>query len=835
MEIEMAGEVCIDINPIPESEVSKDVPESNFSDVEGDVGADAGSLESSSPAIENIKSEVDPQSEVEIDKTNGEKTEIESTPLLREMTSDVPELSGCDAELVPGEHKQDLCPLKNVDEEEGKSQDILKEKVGQSIQPELVMESETILTPSVEDEQRRANRKKFNEMHSKFDGRCPLSSSIMLDPVVAEDGITYERANIELWFDDCAARGVPITSPATAENIGRLLKDDNSAKIKDSNGGTEPMDFDNISSIHKLRAVFAELDPLREFLSESLRGWQPPQFVVIGQESSGKSTLLERLALMPIFPRDNAFCTRMPLHVRLRHSETPKMPKMEVVNVETGKTEDGPYLVPVRWAALDVKQKMLDVLKKESDPDGVCSNRILVITVEGPTMPSIDLVDMPGLVSSPPELKEKTRLIVQKHIRLHQSYSMFLVTVPGDTSPNISIAMDVVQEMSLQDKTLGVFTMCDDIQPRKQEIFRERLRLLPSESGSNLIQRGWVATMNAPDANEIGIDPIQKLSRQALLEDEFFKSNFPDLHPDTVSCRALVHRMNEMYASHLKGTWAPTTIHMIETACESAQDLSDKMGVPEFHEDCQNAAELAVCEARQILELGLPEIVQTCFSTNLQQLQKILTAKLCKSNRFDRPEQMAAWITSQEASIINECERIASDMKHVFNSGIRKLLEASNDRPFRLCRFPAFIEAVISQSEIILHNTKEKLVSSASSYIKTFFGEMSPWVSMKIALDAGQSAVIVNCQSEVLVDNILFAFVRYLPSQSLIEGVMGASDIVETWKEACAKERIAVLNRLKRLRVAQEGIASMLGVDLNAMLEEGKQVKTVLTTQYWIE
>lgn len=683
---------------------------------------------------------------------------------------------------------------------------------------------DSVITLSIAEQERQENRRKFNETYTKYDFRCPLSSEFMTDPVLAEDGIIYERLNIEQWFDDCSTRGVPITSPATAQIIGRNLKDDETLKIKISSECSESKDIHDIPSIHNLRAVFAELDPLREFLSESLRGWQPPQFVVIGQESSGKSTLLERLAMMPIFPRDNSFCTRMPLHVRLRHSEKSKIPRMEVFNVETNQTEEGPYFIPVRWAALDVKQKMMEILKDESDLQGVSSRRILVITVEGPRMPSIDLVDMPGLVSSPPELKEQTRLIVQQHIQKHQNYSMFLVTIPGDMSPNISIAMDVIQEMSLQDKALGVFTMCDDIQPRKLEMFRERLQLLPTEAGSNSIQRGWVATMNAPGSISGEMSPLQNLHGQAQKEEEFFKMHLPDLRQDSVSCRALVQRMNDMYANHLKDTWAPATIDLIESACERAQDVSSKLGLPEFHQNFEQAPELAALEAKEILEKGLPDIVQACFNTTLQVLQRNLSSKLSRSNHFERPEQVVAWIQDQECAITGECKQAALDIEENFISGIKNLLEKSENRSFRLSRFPDFIQAILSQSKAVLHDTKVALDSTIALCIKTFFGEMSPWVSMKIVTDSKQASVVVKCQTDILVDNITFVFVRNLPVQSLIDGALKASLTVKSWTENCFEERVEVLCRLNRLRAAQLGISNLLGVNLENMLNERKQV-----------
>lgn len=50
--------------------------------------------------------------------------------------------------------------------------------------------------------------------------------------------------------------------------------------------------------------MFSMLDGLRDLLAEALDGWQPPQIIVLGQENSGKSSVLERLMMTPILPRD---------------------------------------------------------------------------------------------------------------------------------------------------------------------------------------------------------------------------------------------------------------------------------------------------------------------------------------------------------------------------------------------------------------------------------------------------------------------------------------------------------------------------------------------------
>jgi hypothetical protein len=58
---------------------------------------------------------------------------------------------------------------------------------------------------------------------------------------------------------------------------------------------------------------------------------------VLGNEKSGKSTLLERLTMMPVFPKDEDICTRMAIQLRLRRG-TPTLSSLSLL-------ERGPCMV----------------------------------------------------------------------------------------------------------------------------------------------------------------------------------------------------------------------------------------------------------------------------------------------------------------------------------------------------------------------------------------------------------------------------------------------------------------------------------------------------------
>jgi hypothetical protein len=129
---------------------------------------------------------------------------------------------------------------------------------------------------------------------------CPISGELMHDPVLADDGHNYERTCIQAWIRSREDRQVQITSLWTRAPMSNNLRDNAELKSRIATAVHERSfvtGLEGLSSIHQLNAVFAHLDPLRDILAETLDGWRPPQLVVVGQESSGKSSLLERLVV----------------------------------------------------------------------------------------------------------------------------------------------------------------------------------------------------------------------------------------------------------------------------------------------------------------------------------------------------------------------------------------------------------------------------------------------------------------------------------------------------------------------------------------------------------
>ena len=62
-----------------------------------------------------------------------------------------------------------------------------------------------------------------DDENDKMRFECPLSLDIMEDPVIAEDGYSYEKEEIESWIKLSEDKGNPITSPITGDNMGKTL------------------------------------------------------------------------------------------------------------------------------------------------------------------------------------------------------------------------------------------------------------------------------------------------------------------------------------------------------------------------------------------------------------------------------------------------------------------------------------------------------------------------------------------------------------------------------------------------------------------------------------
>lgn len=190
--------------------------------------------------------------------------------------------------------------------------------------------------------------------------------------------------------------------------------------------GAPPPD-DPVNSVRDLSRAFDILDGLNEVLAEVLENWGAPRIVVVGNQSAGKSTVLERLCMMPLFPRDRGLCTSVPIRIDIRRSPVQRPTTLETWNTETNKRVGRVRVIPHNHGDVDIRTAMAEVMARQGGE--VNDTHELRVRITSPTLPPMSLVDLPGTIGYPPELKQRTHGLVMKHLATNRDRSTYLVVV----------------------------------------------------------------------------------------------------------------------------------------------------------------------------------------------------------------------------------------------------------------------------------------------------------------------------------------------------------------------------------------------------------------------
>lgn len=141
--------------------------------------------------------------------------------------------------------------------------------------------------------------------------------------------ITYSLKEISLFMNSIINSSISTSSVTnTIEHTGDSRQGGVSRVIQ-LKGVQEDQAYCNMNQ--KMSEIFEKLDPVLEYMQGVFDDFKAPRIVVLGDESSGKSTIMEQLAMFPIFPRGEELTTRMKVELRLRrdHKESHKISVLE--------------------------------------------------------------------------------------------------------------------------------------------------------------------------------------------------------------------------------------------------------------------------------------------------------------------------------------------------------------------------------------------------------------------------------------------------------------------------------------------------------------------------
>ncbi|KAI3417125.1 ABC transporter domain-containing protein [Psidium guajava] len=203
----------------------------------------------------------------------------------------------------------------------------------------------------------------------------------------------------------------------------------------------------------RIRPLLDAIDRLRN-LGVMKEGIELPTIVVVGDQSSGKSSVLESLAGINL-PRGQGICTRVPLIMRLQDS--PRADRPELYLEFNGK------VVPTDED--NISEAINDATAEIAGSGKGISIVPLTLVVKKDGVPDLTMVDLPGITrvpvhGQPQDIYEQISEMIMEYIRPEESIILNVLSATVDFSTCESIRMSQMMDKTGK-RTLAVVTKAD--------------------------------------------------------------------------------------------------------------------------------------------------------------------------------------------------------------------------------------------------------------------------------------------------------------------------------------------------------------------------------------
>lgn len=308
-----------------------------------------------------------------------------------------------------------------------------------------------------------------------------------------------------------------------------------------------PLQFLNSAEQTELLNVVDELraEGLSDFTSL-------PQLIVCGDQSSGKSSVLQAISGL-VFPSKDNLCTRFATEVILRRVATEGL-SVSIVSGQNRSAVDRERLLDFRYAVHNAEDfaSLFERAKQVmglTDNSSAFSKDILRVEISGPSQPQLTLVDLPGLIHSGSKSLtdqdvELVTELVTSYMKNPRSIILAVITARNDFSNQIILKR--ARELDPEGfRTLGVITKPDEL---VKGSVSETSFLGLARNEVFEFKHGWHVVKNQ-DTTKGEFDPANRDKE----EDELFAgSNFKTLPSTSRGVSRLRERLSKMLFNQIR-------------------------------------------------------------------------------------------------------------------------------------------------------------------------------------------------------------------------------------------------------------------------------------------
>ena len=262
-----------------------------------------------------------------------------------------------------------------------------------------------------------------------------------------------------------------------------------------------------------------------------------PRICVIGNQSSGKTSVLESIIGLDILPKGDGVVTRRPLELHLNHINAGE-PWAEFEERKDIKFTDFTKL----------EETIEELTEELSEMNRKIINKPIIMNIYSQTCPDLTLFDLPGIFrvpigDCPRNIELITQNITQKYIEDPLTIILCVIRANSDiwTFGSLRMAKEIDES---GERTIGILTKID-IMDQGTDV---RKFLLNEEIP---LKMGYVGMINRSKQ-----DRVNKLSlaEAKIKEKEFFKSHsaYNDLSSELLGTEALINKLTKLYFKMVK-------------------------------------------------------------------------------------------------------------------------------------------------------------------------------------------------------------------------------------------------------------------------------------------
>ncbi|RAH76996.1 hypothetical protein BO86DRAFT_235506 [Aspergillus japonicus CBS 114.51] len=305
-----------------------------------------------------------------------------------------------------------------------------------------------------------------------------------------------------------------------------------------------------------------------------------PQLIVCGNQSSGKSSVLEAISRVR-FPAKSNVCTRFATEVILRRRPSTSIK----VSIEPGPSrtrEDERQrlrgFTPEAFSNGDDLPALIEKAKEcmeitESVNAGF-SDDVLKVEISGPDKPELTLVDLPGLYYSTSQDQGRkgisiVRGITERYMKNTRSIILAIITAKADY--HLQEVLDMARKFDPQrERTLGIITQPDILEPSSEE---EDTWLQFLENDKVSLQLGWHVLRNRSFETRDASDDARDEKEAAFFE----QGRWASIPRENVGIDSLRRRLSSILFKHIRRN-LPELITDIQKKIEIRQSRLTTLG-----------------------------------------------------------------------------------------------------------------------------------------------------------------------------------------------------------------------------------------------------------------